>query len=42
MSQDSDALARYLLSETDARNLSITNPSLENMFLELTNQNQEI
>ena len=42
VSQDSDALARYLLSETDARNLSITNPSLENMFLELTNQNQEI
>ncbi len=38
---DSDALARYLLTETDARNLDITSHSLEDTFLALTNENQE-
>ena len=34
--QDSDAVARYLLTETDARNLGITSHSLEETFLSLT------
>ncbi|MCZ9290462.1 ABC transporter ATP-binding protein, partial [Corynebacterium sp. c8Ua_174] len=38
---DSDALARYLLTETDARDLDITSHSLEDTFLALTNENQE-
>ncbi len=38
---DSDALARYLLTETDARNLDITSHSLEDTFLALTNEHQE-
>lgn len=39
--EDSDALARYLLTETDARNLTITSHSLEATFLALTQSNQE-
>lgn len=39
--EDSDALARYLLTETDARNLTITSHSLEDTFLALTQSNQE-
>ena len=34
--QDSDAVARYLLTETDARNLRIVSHSLEDTFLSLT------
>lgn len=39
--EDSDALARYLLTETEARNLAITSHSLEDTFLALTKENQE-
>ena len=39
--EDSDALARYLLTHTEARNLAISNHSLEDTFLELTKENQE-
>ena len=39
--EDSDALARYLLTETEARNLAISSHSLEDTFLELTKENQE-
>lgn len=39
--EDSDALARYLLTETDARNLDITSHSLEDTFLALTNETPE-
>lgn len=38
---DSDAVARHLLSSTDARNLTITGDSLEDTFLALTQNNQE-
>ena len=34
--KDSDAVARYLLTETDARNLEITSKGLEDAFLSLT------
>ena len=34
--QDSDAVARYLLTETDARDLEITTHGLEDAFLSLT------
>ncbi len=33
---DSDAVARYLLTETDARDLEITARGLEDAFLTLT------
>lgn len=39
--EDSDALARYLLTETEARNLAISSHSLEDTFLELTKEHQE-
>ena len=39
--EDSDALARYLLTGTDARNLAISSHSLEDTFLALTQENQE-
>jgi ABC-2 type transport system ATP-binding protein len=35
--KDSDAVARYLLTETDARDLEITSKGLEDAFLSLTN-----
>jgi len=34
--QDSDLVARYLLTETDARDLEITTHGLEDAFLSLT------
>jgi ABC-2 type transport system ATP-binding protein len=34
--KDSDAVARYLLTETDARDLEITSHGLEDAFLSLT------
>ena len=34
--KDSDAVARYLLNETDARDLEITAHGLEDAFLSLT------
>ena len=34
--KDSDAVARYLLTETDARDLEITSRGLEDAFLSLT------
>ena len=34
--KDSDAVARYLLTETDARDLEITARGLEDAFLSLT------
>ena len=34
--KDSDAVARYLLTETDARDLEITAKGLEDAFLSLT------
>ncbi len=34
--QDSDAVARYLLTDTDARDLEITSKGLEDAFLSLT------
>jgi ABC-2 type transport system ATP-binding protein len=34
--KDSDAVARYLLTETDARDLEITSKGLEDAFLSLT------
>ena len=34
--RDTDALARYLLTETDARDLEITSRSIEDAFLSLT------
>ena len=39
--EDSDALARYLLTQTEARNLAISSHSLEDTFLELTKEHQE-
>jgi ABC-2 type transport system ATP-binding protein len=36
--KDSDAVARYLLTETDARDLEITSKGLEDAFLSLTNE----
>ena len=39
--EDSDVLARYLLTDTDARNLAISSHSLEDTFLALTQENQE-
>ena len=36
--QDSDAVARYLLTETDARDLEITSKGLEDAFLSLTHE----
>jgi ABC-2 type transport system ATP-binding protein len=37
-SKDSDAVARYLLTETDARDLEITSKGLEDAFLSLTHE----
>jgi ABC-2 type transport system ATP-binding protein len=37
-SKDSDAVARYLLTETDARDLEITSKGLEDAFLSLTTE----
>ena len=34
--KDTDAVARYLLTETDARDLEITSRSIEDAFLTLT------
>jgi ABC-2 type transport system ATP-binding protein len=36
--KDSDAVARFLLTETDARDLEITSKGLEDAFLSLTNE----
>ena len=36
--KDSDAVARYLLTETDARDLEITSKGLEDAFLSLTHK----
>ena len=36
--KDSDAVARYLLAETDARDLEITSKGLEDAFLSLTHE----
>jgi len=36
--KDSDAVARYLLIETDARDLEITSMGLEDAFLSLTHE----
>ena len=36
--KDSDAVARYLLTETDARDLEITSKGLEDAFLSLTHE----
>jgi ABC-2 type transport system ATP-binding protein len=38
--KDSDAVARYLLTETDARDLEITSKGLEDAFLSLTHEEQ--
>src|SRR3954454_18175091 len=38
--KDSDAVARYLLSETTARDLEITSKGLEDAFLSLTNDEE--
>ena len=38
--RDSDAVARYLLTETDARDLEITSKGLEDAFLSLTNDEE--
>jgi ABC-2 type transport system ATP-binding protein len=38
--KDSDAVARYLLNETDARDLEITARGLEDAFLSLTGRSQ--
>jgi ABC-2 type transport system ATP-binding protein len=38
--KDSDAVARYLLNETDARDLEITSTNLEDAFLSLTGDSQ--
>jgi ABC-2 type transport system ATP-binding protein len=38
---DSDAVARYLLTETDARDLEITAHGLEDAFLSLTGRSVE-
>lgn len=38
--QDSDALARYLLTETDACDLEVTSHGLEDTFLALTQHNE--
>jgi ABC-2 type transport system ATP-binding protein len=37
--KDSDAVARYLLNETDARDIEITSRGLEDAFLSLTGDN---
>ncbi|MDK7135632.1 ABC transporter ATP-binding protein [Corynebacterium sp. UMB4614] len=39
--EDSDALARYLLTHTEARDLSISSHTLEDTFLALTKEHQE-
>jgi ABC-2 type transport system ATP-binding protein len=39
--RDTDAVARYLLSRTDARNLEISARSIEDAFLSLTGDDQE-
>ena len=39
--KDSDMVARYLLTETDARDLEITSHGLEDAFLSLTGQPQD-
>jgi ABC-2 type transport system ATP-binding protein len=39
--KDSDAVARYLLNETDARDLEITAHGLEDAFLSLTGRNDD-
>jgi ABC-2 type transport system ATP-binding protein len=39
--KDSDAVARYLLTETDARDLEITSKGLEDAFLSLTHDHEE-
>ena len=39
--KDSDAVARYLLTETDARDLEITSKGLEDAFLSLTHDHDE-
>ncbi|MCW2756900.1 MAG: multidrug transporter ATPase [Nocardioidaceae bacterium] len=39
--KDSDAVARYLLTETDARDLEITSRGLEDAFLSLTGKNDD-
>ncbi|TYR18452.1 ABC transporter ATP-binding protein [Corynebacterium urealyticum] len=39
--EDSDALARYLLTHTEARNLAISSHTLEDTFLALTKEHQE-
>ena len=39
--KDSDAVARYLLTETDARDLEITAHGLEDAFLSLTGHADE-
>ena len=38
--KDSDAVARYLLTETDARDLEITSKGLEDAFLSLTHDHE--
>jgi ABC-2 type transport system ATP-binding protein len=37
---DSDAVARYLLTSTDAKELEITSHNLEDAFVELTAENR--
>jgi ABC-2 type transport system ATP-binding protein len=39
--KDSDAVARYLLTETDARDLEITAHGLEDAFLSLTGRTDD-
>ncbi len=40
--KDSDAVARYLLTETDARDLEITSKGLEDAFLSLTHTSEDV
>jgi ABC-2 type transport system ATP-binding protein len=40
--KDSDAVARYLLTETDARDLEITSRGLEDAFLSLTHISEDV
>jgi ABC-2 type transport system ATP-binding protein len=40
--KDSDAVARYLLTETDARDLEITSKGLEDAFLSLTHTPEDV
>ena len=40
--KDSDAVARYLLTETDARDLEITSKGLEDAFLSLTHEERPL